>query len=64
MTFPTPTTEQEIPMLSLKTALVGSTAAILMAAAWSPAVAAVNCADLANLKIPAGEIGPPSGGAT
>ena len=51
-------------MLSLKTALVGSTAAILMAAAWSPAVAAVNCADLANLKIPAGEIGPPSGGAT
>src|ERR1700688_593283 len=51
-------------MLRLKTALVSTTAAILMAAACSPAGAAVNCADLANLKIPAGEIGPPSGGAT
>jgi hypothetical protein len=51
-------------MLRLTTALVTSTAAILMAAAWSPANAAVNCADLANLKIPASEIGLPSGGAT
>ena len=51
-------------MLRLKTALVSSTAAILMAAAWSPANAAVNCADLVNLKIPASEIGLPSGGAT
>jgi hypothetical protein len=51
-------------MLRLKTALVNSMAAILMAAAWSPANAAVSCADLANLKIPASEIGLPSGGAT
>jgi len=51
-------------MLRLKTALVCSPGAILMAAAWSPASAAVNCADLANLKIPASEIGLPSGGAT
>src|SRR5712671_6548004 len=50
-------------MLRLKTALVCSPGAILMAAAWSPANAAVNCADLANLKIPASEIGLPSGGA-
>ncbi len=50
-------------MLRLKTALV-SAAAILMAAAWSPGSAAVNCADLVNLKIPASEIGLPSGGAT
>src|SRR6266700_4884398 len=50
-------------MLRLKTALV-STAAILMAAAWSPGSAAINCADLVNLKIPASEIGLPSGGAT
>jgi feruloyl esterase len=35
-----------------------------MAAAWSPANAAMSCADLANLKIPASEIGLPSGGAT
>src|SRR5260370_3547688 len=34
-----------------------------MAAAWSPASAAVNCADLVNLKILASEIGLPSGGA-
>jgi feruloyl esterase len=51
-------------MLRLKTTLVGSTAAILMAAAWSPAGAAVNCADLVKLSIPASEIGLPSGGAT
>src|SRR6266566_1356804 len=51
-------------MLRLKTALVCSAAAILMAAAWSPGSAAVNCADLVNLKIPASEIGLPSGGAT
>ena len=51
-------------MLRLKTALVCSPAAILMAAAWSPASAAINCADLVNLKIPASEIGLPSGGAT
>ena len=51
-------------MLSPKTALVISTAAILTAAAWAPADAAVNCADLVNLKIPASDIGLPSGGAT
>src|SRR5499425_1735852 len=51
-------------MLRLKTALACSAGAILMAAAWSPASAAVNCADLVNLKIPASEIGLPSGGAT
>ena len=51
-------------MLRLKTVLVSSTAAMLMAAAWSPANAAVSCADLVNLKIPASEIGLPSGGAT
>jgi hypothetical protein len=45
-------------MLSLKTALV-STAAILMAAPWSPASAAMSCADVANLNIPASEIGLP-----
>jgi hypothetical protein len=44
-------------MLSLKAALVSSTAAILMAAPWSPASAAMSCADVANLKIPASEIG-------
>jgi hypothetical protein len=32
-----------------------------MAAAWSPASAAVSCADLVNLKILASEIGLPSG---
>src|SRR5260221_14722923 len=35
-----------------------------MAAAWSPATAAVSCADLVNLKILASEIGLPGGGAT
>jgi len=45
----------------MKTALVRSMAAILMAAAWSPANAAVNCADLVNLTILASEIGLPSG---
>jgi feruloyl esterase len=36
-----------------------------MVAAWSPAhSAAVSCAELVNLKIPASEIGLPSGGAT
>jgi feruloyl esterase len=51
-------------MLRLKTALASGTTAILVAAAWSPASAAVNCADLVNLKIQASEIGLPSGGAT
>ena len=51
-------------MLRLKTALVCSTGAILIAAAWSPASATANCADLMNLKILASEIGLPSGGAT
>jgi tannase/feruloyl esterase len=51
-------------MSRLKTALLHSPAAILMAAAWSPATAAVNCADMASLKIPASDIGLPSGGAT
>jgi len=50
-------------MLRLKTALACGAAAILMVAA-SPARAAGNCADLVNLKIPASEIGLPSGGAT
>jgi len=43
----------------LKNGLVSSMAAILMAAAWSPANAAVNCADLVNLRILASEIGLP-----
>jgi hypothetical protein len=51
-------------MSRLKTALLCSPAAILMAAAWSPASAAMNCGGLANLKIPAGDVGLPSGGAT
>src|SRR5262245_39643382 len=56
--------EEETPMLRWQTALVCSTATILIEAAWSPASAAVNCADLVNLKIPASEIGLPSSGAT
>src|ERR1700676_3305164 len=51
-------------MLSLKAALLSSTAAILMAAPWSPASAAMSCADVAELKISPSEIGLPSGGAT
>ena len=51
-------------MLRLKMALACCPGAILMAAAWSPANAAVNCTDLANLRILASEIGLPSGGAT
>jgi Tannase and feruloyl esterase len=51
-------------MLRLKAVLVSSTAAIVMAAAWSPASAAVSCTDLANLRILASEIGLPTGGAT
>ena len=51
-------------MFTLKTALVSSTVAILVVAAASPASAAVNCSDLANLKIPASDIWLPSGGAT
>jgi hypothetical protein len=51
-------------MLRLKTALVSSTVATLIAAVAFPANAAVNCTDLASLKIPASEIGLPSGGAT
>jgi hypothetical protein len=47
-----------------KTALISSSVAVLMAAASSPGSAAVNCIDLVNLKIPASEIGLPSGGAT
>jgi feruloyl esterase len=49
-------------MSRLKTALACSPVAFLMA--WSPAGAATNCADLANLKIPASEIALPGGGAT
>jgi len=51
-------------MLTLKTALASGMAAILVAAAGSAADAAVDCADLMKLRIPAGEIGLPSGGAT
>ena len=51
-------------MPGLKTALVSSTFATLIAAGASPASAAVNCTDLTSLKIPASEIGLPSGGAT
>jgi len=51
-------------MLRLKSVLVSSTAAVVIAAAWSPASATANCIDLPNLKIPASEIGLPSGGAT
>jgi hypothetical protein len=47
----------------LKTALACWPAAVLMAAAWSPASAATNCAGLAKLNIPASDIGLPSGGA-
>jgi hypothetical protein len=47
-----------------ETALISSAVAILMAAASSPGSAAVNCADLVSLKIPASEIGLPSSGAT
>jgi Tannase and feruloyl esterase len=50
-------------MPRLKTALVCGPGAFLMAAAWSPASAAANCTDLANLKITTSEIGLPSGGA-
>src|SRR3954454_1695556 len=51
-------------MLRLKTALVSSTVATLIAAGVSPASAVVNCTDLASLRIPASEIGLPNGGAT
>jgi feruloyl esterase len=51
-------------MVKLKTALVSSTVAILIAAAASSANAAGNCGDLANLKIIASDIGLASGGAT
>jgi feruloyl esterase len=51
-------------MLRLKTALVSSAVATLIATGATPANAAVNCADLASLKIPANEIELPSGGAT
>jgi hypothetical protein len=47
-----------------ETALISSAVAILMAAASSPGSAAVNCADLVSLKVPASEIGLPSSGAT
>jgi hypothetical protein len=50
-------------MSRLKTALARSLWAIAMTAAWSPASAAVNCADLVKLKILTSEIGLPSGGA-
>jgi feruloyl esterase len=50
-------------MLRLKAAFVCGPGAILIAAAWSSASAAATCADLANLKIPASEIGLPSGSA-
>jgi feruloyl esterase len=50
-------------MLRSKTALASGMTAILMAAVGSPADAAVDCADLIKLKIPASEIGLPSGGA-
>jgi hypothetical protein len=49
-------------MLRLKAAFACGSVAVLIAVA--PASAAVNCADLANLKIPASEIALPSGGAT
>jgi Tannase and feruloyl esterase len=51
-------------MPRLRTALIGSTVATLAAAGAFPAHAVVNCTDLASLKIPASEIGLPSGGAT
>src|SRR5271170_2000840 len=56
--------EEETHMLRLKAALVGSAVAIVIASASSPGNAAVKCVDLVNLKIPASEIGLPSGGAT
>ena len=51
-------------MLGLKTALVSSAVAALVVAGASRAHAALNCTDLASLRIPASEIGLPSGGAT
>jgi hypothetical protein len=54
----------EIPMPKLKTVRACAPAAMLIAAACAPASAATNCADLANLKIAASDIGLPSGGAT
>src|SRR5215475_14523610 len=51
-------------MVKWKTALVSSTVAILITTAASSADAAGNCADLANLKIIASDIGLASGGAT
>jgi hypothetical protein len=42
----------------------GAAAIALLAASAAPADAATNCADLATLKIAAGDIGLPSGGAT
>jgi feruloyl esterase len=51
-------------MSKLKSVLIYGPAAIVMAAASSPASAAKNCAGLANLAIPASDIGLPSGGAT
>ena len=50
-------------MVRRNTAL-SATAAILLSGVWSSANAAVGCADLANLKIPASDIALPSGGAT
>jgi hypothetical protein len=50
-------------LMSLKTALASTTAAILLAAACSPASAVTNCADLVKLTISASEIVLPSGGA-
>src|SRR5215475_7565958 len=51
-------------MPRLKAALISSTVATLIATGAFPANAAINCTDLASLKIPANEIGLPSGGAT
>jgi len=47
-----------------KTALVSSTVATLIAAGACQAHAAITCTDLASLRIPASEMGLPSGGAT
>ena len=49
----------------LSRVLASGVAAIALSAAWNdPADAATACADLVSLKIAAGEIGLPSGGAS
>jgi hypothetical protein len=50
--------------LALQPHFAVGVATAALVAAWTPAVAATSCGNLVNLKIPASEIGLPSGGAT